>query len=120
MLAIVYLFQIGGSIVSSALVAKHGLVKINSVGAFLLTFICIGSIFSAWKASLSSKSELNFIQSAFTNTGVVVTVMFVASALSGFGQALVTVVEGEYIALCATESTKGFYYGYSWCIYMQS
>jgi hypothetical protein len=28
MLAIVYLFQIGGSIVSSALVAKHGLIRV--------------------------------------------------------------------------------------------
>ena len=46
--------------------------------------------------------------------------MFLTSALSGLGQALISVVQGEYIALCATESTKGFYFGYFWLIYMQS
>jgi hypothetical protein len=87
MLAIVYLFQIIGSIFSSAAVAKFGLVRIQWIGGILLSTICIGSIFSAWKASLryTPETDLNFMQAAFTNTNFVVTVMFLTSALAGLG-----------------------------------
>lgn len=33
---------------------------------------------------------------------------------SGLGQALLWIAQGEYIGLCATEATQGFYFGYFW------
>ena len=38
--------------------------------------------------------------------------MYFATFMTGFGVALMTVAQGEYITSCATERTKGFYFGY--------
>jgi len=42
------------------------------------------------------------------------TVMVIGNLASGIGAAFMGVVEGEYLTLCATENTKGFYFGYYW------
>jgi hypothetical protein len=39
---------------------------------------------------------------------------------SGIGSATIWVAQGKYISDCATENTKGFYYGYFWAYYMAS
>lgn len=49
-----------------------------------------------------------------------ITILVAASVLSGLGQALVWVGSGEYMALCATEKSKGFYFGFFWVLYMCS
>ena len=41
-----------------------------------------------------------------------------SNALTGIGDALIWIVQGEYLAQCATEETKGFYYGYFWVWFM--
>jgi len=33
---------------------------------------------------------------------------------SGLGQALLWIAQGEYIGMCATERTQGFYFGFFW------
>jgi MFS family permease len=46
--------------------------------------------------------------------------IIIASVLSGAGEALIWIGQGNYISLCATDSTQGFYFGYNWAIYMTS
>lgn len=38
--------------------------------------------------------------------------LYIGSFMTGFGVAIIAVVQGEYISSCATERTKGFYFGY--------
>jgi len=42
------------------------------------------------------------------------------SAICGIGNSLVWPAQGKYIADCANEDTKGFFYGYFWAYYMSS
>ena len=41
-------------------------------------------------------------------------ILIVGNLIAGFGAALIWVAQGDYISLCSTESTKGFYFGYFW------
>lgn len=40
--------------------------------------------------------------------------------MTGAGQGIIWVAQGEYVSLCATEDTKGFYYAMYWGLYMMS
>ena len=42
------------------------------------------------------------------------------SVLGGLGEAIMWVAQGKYISDCATEKTKGFFFGYFWIFYMAS
>ena len=46
--------------------------------------------------------------------------MYITNIISGFGQAIIWVAQGEYISLCATEETKGFFFALFWAFYMAS
>ena len=52
----------------------------------------------------------------FFRTSSIEAILYLGHLLTGFGMTLTAVVEGEYISLCATEKTKGFYFGYFLCI----
>ena len=52
------------------------------------------------------------------NHSFITAVLLISNALTGVGDALIWIVQGEYLALCATEETKGFYYGYFWVWFM--
>jgi MFS family permease len=41
----------------------------------------------------------------------------VASVIGGFGSALIWVAQGSYFSRCATDDTKGMYFGFFWSIY---
>jgi hypothetical protein len=43
-----------------------------------------------------------------------------AAICSGVGSSLLWVAQGHYISDCAKPSTKGFYFGYFWAMYMAS
>lgn len=55
-----------------------------------------------------------------TSQNVCITICFIGSILAGFGQAVLWVAQGEYMSSCATEETKGFFFGYFWVWYMAS
>jgi MFS family permease len=42
------------------------------------------------------------------------------SILGGLGEAIMWVAQGKYISDCATEKTKGFFFGYFWIFFMAS
>ena len=45
-------------------------------------------------------------------------VLIITSILTGLGQSLLWVAQGEYLAKSATETTLGFYFGIFWSFYM--
>ena len=46
--------------------------------------------------------------------------MLLASCISGFTTGLLWTSQGVYISNCATEETKGFYFGFFWTVYTGS
>ena len=46
--------------------------------------------------------------------------MYFSVVVNGIGAAIIWVAEGEYIAKCATESSKGFYFGLFILLYQGS
>ena len=44
----------------------------------------------------------------------------ISATLDGLGNAIQWVAQGKYIADCATEKTKGFFFSYFWAYYMAS
>lgn len=50
------------------------------------------------------------------NQGLIRFLLIAAAALCGFGFSLLWTVTGNYLAECASDRTKGFYFGYSLAI----
>ena len=46
--------------------------------------------------------------------------MYIGNVIVGFGAALLWVSQGEYVSSCASEETKGFYFGHFWALYMSA
>jgi MFS family permease len=121
LLGILYLFQMVGAVISSAFSARYGIKATLVVGFLFLSSIVASNILSSWRANNEEATpDQSAVYNFLANRNLVITVLIVSSALSGFGQAIVWVAEGEYMSLCATESTKGFYFGYFWSWYMAS
>jgi MFS-type transporter involved in bile tolerance (Atg22 family) len=55
-----------------------------------------------------------------TSSTFVYPVILVTSLLNGFGQGVVQPASGNYIADCANEDNKGFYFALFWSFYMGS
>jgi predicted MFS family arabinose efflux permease len=47
-------------------------------------------------------------------------ILIISVILNGIGASLIWVAQGEYFSKCATEQTKGFYFGLFWSIYQGS
>ncbi len=47
-------------------------------------------------------------------------ITFFTSVMGGLGESVQWVAQGKFIADCATETTKGFFFGYFWAYYMAS
>ena len=46
--------------------------------------------------------------------------ILIASGINGFGAAILWVGQGKYIADCATDENRGFFYGYFWAWFMST
>lgn len=46
--------------------------------------------------------------------------IILTAVFNGFGAGILWVAQGEYVTLCATEETKGFYFSYFFIIFMIS
>ena len=58
--------------------------------------------------------------SFFYSSGFIIFSNAFAAITSGIGSSLLWVAEGKYISDCATEKSKGFFFGYFWAFYMAS
>jgi hypothetical protein len=72
----------------------------------MLGMMIYTEIIPAWKA----ESEGSFLMKDST----VKNILILGNLVAGFGAALIWVAQGDYISLCSTEMTKGFYFGYFW------
>ena len=120
LMGILYLCQMMGSVISAAFTNKFGIKNTFYVSAILLSSVVFGQVVSAAKAAHTDhdreKNEgfwFNLIDSDL----FVISVMVMCSCLSGFGSCILWVANGEFIALCANEHTRGFYFGLFWSIY---
>jgi len=55
-----------------------------------------------------------------TSPTTITVLIIVTAMLNGFGAGILWVAQGEYLSLCATEATKGFYFSYFFVIFMVS
>lgn len=55
-----------------------------------------------------------------TSPTTIAVLIIVTAMLNGFGAGILWVAQGEYLSLCATEETKGFYFSYFFVIFMVS
>ena len=46
--------------------------------------------------------------------------LLICATINGLGAAIIWVAEGSYVASCATQKTRGFFYGFFWMVYMSS
>ena len=122
-MAVLYLFQMIGAIVSAAITSKIGIKATLMIGTLCLSAVVFGQMLSAWKAEHINDSDTEnkgWWYDTFLNRTVVIVVLYICSILSGFGEAIIWVSQGEYLALCTTEKTQAFYYGYFLSIFMCS
>jgi MFS family permease len=75
-------------------------------------------VFSSIVAALKKDDPLS--DKVYVQDWFVYTIVLVASALNGFGSAILWVAQGKYVSLCAHEKTKGFFFSYFWLFYMSS
>lgn len=122
LLAILYLFIGFGSLMSAALLKKWGIKKclvLGATGHFIFVF---AQVLAAWRAEYivtSDEKDAGF-KKFLQNEQFVVIVLVMSVILNGFGAAIIWVAQGEYISKCATEESKGFYFGFFWSIYQGS
>lgn len=56
----------------------------------------------------------------YFSNGFTYPIIILVSVINGLGQGAAESAQGKYIADCATESTKGFFFSYFWAFYMGS
>ena len=105
---------IGASIASSL-----GLKGAFVTGFFLLSVMVFSQILTVWRAQ-QIEDGVSVDSSFFMKREVVITILFIGQILTGSGQAIIWVAQGEYMSKCASEDSQGFYFGLFWCIYMSS
>jgi len=103
-----------GSLFSTSILKKIGVIPSIFVGCLGTTLWVYSAVFSALKAE---KPELD---SVIVQDWFIIMVVMVMSFVCGFNAAILWVASGEYVAECAVESNKGFYMSYFWNYYMFS
>ena len=113
--AIIY-FGIGlGCLVSTGIMSKIGEIKSMVLGSFM----CVPFMATFLIPAMKKESYHGSDAWIFSNNIVFVCIMLF-SFLHGLAEALLFVAQGKYIADCATETNKGFFYSFHWAFYMMS
>ena len=82
--------------------------------------VAVCQMVPALKAQYQGETDIPRAIEIITGDKVCIAILYIGSILAGFGQAIIWVAQGEYMSNCATETTKGFYFGYFWAWYMSS
>jgi len=124
---IMYLFQMVGALAVPSMAKSFGLKKMFVFGGFLFALSLFSQILPAWYNELQGDDEVQQkakVEAAWygflVNKSFITVILFVSNALAGIGVAMIWIPQGEYMSLCATEDTKGFYFGYFWVWYMSA
>ena len=84
------------------------------IGGFCTSTFVAAQIFPAIRYDYPDYS------SVMTTDTFIKTMLLVCAAINGFGAAMLWVVNGQYIADCATPKTKGTFFGIFWVIFNSS
>jgi hypothetical protein len=113
-LSLLYFSLGAGSLISSSVMAKLGVKQCMAIGAIFDAVWIICQIIPLRK-SLNPGSD-----SLFLSDGFIYLTAMMSAVFDGLGNAIQWVAQGKYIADCATEKTKGFFFSYFWAYYMAS
>lgn len=112
--AFAYLGEGVGSIICVSIIMKMGSAK--SMSRF-----AVGNLpFILCLLLPAIKSEFMQSTNFFLSDGFVYVIVTIASVVNGFAMGVVQPASGTYIAECATEQNKGFYFAFFWSFYMGS
>ncbi|CDW89596.1 major facilitator superfamily protein [Stylonychia lemnae] len=114
-LALSYLFYGIGCLVASYIVENLGLKFSLSIAALSDTIWILSIIPPAYSSQNDTNNGM-----IITNTGFVYTTQILIQIIQGICLGLKWVAGGKYISQCATEETRGFYFGIFWGIFMIS
>ena len=108
-----------GAVVGASITTKIGMKLTFSIGFIFLSMMVFCQILTAWRAQQNENGNQDGGH-FFTSKRFVVPFLFISHIIAGFGQAIIWVAHGEYISLCATDETKGFFFALFWAFYMGS
>lgn len=108
-----------GAVLGASITSKIGLKQTFVVGFVCLSLMIFGQMLMAWRAE-KNKNDNQDDSSFLTSKRFVVAFLYFTNIISGFGQAIIWVAQGEYVSLCANEYTKGFFFALFWAFYMGS
>ena len=92
---------------------KYGAVRSMAYFAILNIPFVIALLLPVYKGQ--TNSNIFILQDEF-----IYPVILITSLMNGLGQGVVQPASGDYIADCATEENKGFYFALFWSFYMGS
>lgn len=97
---------------ASAIVNKIGLVKTICIASLFFSFFVFSQVIPAMRARDGNNHQYEGFKKFIYEDAVIMAILYIGTFMTGFGVALSAVVQGEYISSCASERTKGFYFGY--------
>ncbi|CDW82555.1 major facilitator superfamily protein [Stylonychia lemnae] len=113
-IAVLFLVYGIGSFFSTATINKMGIKFGLVVGAIFKSLWVLACIVPAYGSQSSDKDYWLY------SRDFIYPFQLIMSAICGIGNSMVWPAQGKYIADCANEETKGFFYGYFWAFYMSS
>jgi MFS family permease len=112
--AFAYLGEGIGSIICVSIIMKMGSTKSMSRFAIWNLPFILSLILPAIKSMNMSSNSF------FLSDGFVYIIVIITSTVNGFAMGIVQPASGNYVAECATEENKGFYFAFFWSFYMGS
>lgn len=94
---------------------KYGDVKTMAFGAL----VCIPFVLSLFVPAFNENPQ-GHDKSWIFSEWFVYTLILMTSLLNGLGEGAAQTAQGKYVADCATEEIKGFYFSFFWACFMGS
>eukprot|EP00347_Sterkiella_histriomuscorum_P023914 403332950 len=113
-LSLLYFFLGAGSLASTCVMNKVGVKYCMAIGAVFDCLWILCSIFPYLQKQNPGNPSLIY------SNGFIYLTTSISSIFDGLGGAIQWVAQGKYIADCATEKNKGFFFSYFWAYYMAS
>jgi len=121
LLAVMNVAQVLSGVAGAAMSARFGMSKTINIGVFFFVAFIFSLALSSWRAIQSvDEAGTSWFHQMLMNKPFIVAILVATSFGGGIGMSFTAQIQGEYITLCSTEKTKGFYFGYVWCWYMAS
>jgi len=111
------------AMVSPAIIGKIGVVKSIVLSGVLMSTFSFSLIIIGWRGQFDHAEALashGALWHFFYSKTTARVILIVGNVLTGCGQGIIWVAQGEFVGMCATEETKGFYYSLYWGLYMMS